>query len=45
MRVLRETGLEPDRLELEITEHSMLQEAGVTLAAVNMLRRLGACGS
>lgn len=41
MRVLRETGLEPARLELEITEHCILQEAGVTLAAVSLLRRLG----
>ncbi len=41
MNTLRETGLEPSRLELEITEHSVLQEMGVTLGAVKFLRDLG----
>jgi diguanylate cyclase (GGDEF)-like protein len=38
---LRETGLDPDRLELEITESSVLQEHGVTLATIQLLRKLG----
>ncbi len=38
---LRETGLPPERLELEITESSVLQERGVTLATVQQLRSLG----
>ncbi len=42
MRVLRETGLEPSRLELEITEHSVLQDSGPTMAALNLVRNLGA---
>lgn len=41
MRTLRETGLEPARLELEITEHSVLRESGVTVAALQVLRDLG----
>jgi EAL domain-containing protein (putative c-di-GMP-specific phosphodiesterase class I) len=41
MRTLRETGLPPSRLELEITEHSVLQESGVTLATVHLIRDLG----
>lgn len=40
-QTLRDTGLEPDRLEIEITEHSVLQEVGVTLGAVEFLRSLG----
>lgn len=42
MRTIRETGLHPSRLTVEITEHSVLQDAGVTLAAVRFLRDLGA---
>ncbi len=42
MRALRETGLEPSRLELEITEHSVLQDSGITMAALNLVRNLGA---
>ncbi len=38
---LRETGLDPHRLELEITESSVLQERGVTLATIQLLRQLG----
>jgi diguanylate cyclase (GGDEF)-like protein len=38
---LRETGLDPHRLELEITESSVLQERGVTLATIQLLRELG----
>jgi diguanylate cyclase (GGDEF)-like protein len=40
-RILRETNLAPSRLELEITEHSVLQEVGATLATVRFLRNLG----
>jgi diguanylate cyclase (GGDEF)-like protein len=39
-RTLRDTGLEPNRLELEITESSVLHERGTTLAALQVLRRL-----
>jgi EAL domain-containing protein (putative c-di-GMP-specific phosphodiesterase class I) len=42
MRTLRETDLHPARLTVEITEHSVLQDAGLTLAAVRFLRDLGA---
>jgi diguanylate cyclase (GGDEF)-like protein len=42
MRTLRETGLEPSRLELEITEHSVLQESAITMAALELVRDLGA---
>ena len=38
---LRETGLDPRRLELEVTESSVLQERGVTLATVRLVRQLG----
>jgi EAL domain-containing protein (putative c-di-GMP-specific phosphodiesterase class I) len=41
MRILRETGLDPAQLELEITEHSVLQEVGATLCAVRSLRARG----
>ncbi len=40
-RALRETGLEPGRLELEITESSVMRERGVTLAALLVARKLG----
>lgn len=39
--VLRDTGLPPDRLELEITESVMLQDAEATLATLTRLRALG----
>jgi diguanylate cyclase (GGDEF)-like protein len=39
-RTLRDTGLEPSRLELEITESSVLHERGTTLATLQVLRRL-----
>ncbi len=40
-RSLRETGLAPDCLELELTEHSVLEERGVTLANLAAVRKLG----
>jgi diguanylate cyclase (GGDEF)-like protein len=39
--VLRETGLPPSRLELEITEGSLLHETPRTLLTLNRLRALG----
>jgi len=42
-RVLRETGLAPRRLQIEITESSILEHRGPTLATLHALRRLG-CG-
>ncbi|MCJ2035739.1 putative bifunctional diguanylate cyclase/phosphodiesterase [Methylobacterium sp. J-068] len=41
-RVLAETGLAPDRLELEITETVLLAENAANLAALHQLRALGA---
>jgi EAL domain-containing protein (putative c-di-GMP-specific phosphodiesterase class I) len=38
---LREAGLSASRLELEITETVMLQDAGATLATLHQLRSLG----
>ncbi len=40
-RALRDSGLEPSRLELEITESSMLQERGVTLSTVRRIQEQG----
>ena len=40
-RVLEETGLEPDRLELEITEGFVLSHAEQGIAALHELRELG----
>ena len=40
-RTLRETGLAPDQLELEITERSALQEGANTVVVLRHLRRLG----
>ena len=42
-RVLRESGLAPSRLQIEITESSILEQRGPTLATLQALRRLG-CG-
>jgi len=42
-RTLRETGLDPERLQIEITESSVLEQRGPTLATLHALRRLG-CG-
>ena len=42
-RTLRETGLAPERLQIEITESSVLEQRGPTLATLQALRRLG-CG-
>jgi diguanylate cyclase (GGDEF)-like protein len=42
-RVLRETGLAAERLQIEITESSILEQRGPTLATLQALRRLG-CG-
>ena len=39
--VLRDTGLPPSRLELEITEGCLLHETPQTLATLNRLRALG----
>ena len=39
--ILRETGLPPSRLELEITEGCLLHETPQTLATLNRLRTLG----
>jgi EAL domain-containing protein (putative c-di-GMP-specific phosphodiesterase class I) len=40
-RVLRETGFPPERLQLEITESSVLEQRAPTVATLNALRRLG----
>jgi diguanylate cyclase (GGDEF)-like protein len=40
-RALRETGFPPDRLQLEITESSVLEQRGPTIATLNALRSLG----
>jgi len=40
-RTLRETGLAPERLQLEITESSVLEQRGPTLATLQALQRLG----
>ena len=40
-RTLRESGLTPERLQLEITESSVLEQRGPTLATLQALRRLG----
>jgi diguanylate cyclase (GGDEF)-like protein len=42
-RALRESGLAPDRLQIEITESSVLEQRGPTLGTLEALRRLG-CG-
>lgn len=40
-RVLRETGLDPRYLRLEITESVLMKEAGATLSVLEELRKLG----
>jgi diguanylate cyclase (GGDEF)-like protein len=40
-RALRESGLPPDRLQIEITESSVLEQRGPTLATLHALQRLG----
>jgi EAL domain-containing protein (putative c-di-GMP-specific phosphodiesterase class I) len=40
-RVLEETGLDPSRLDLEITESCILETQGLTMATLKSLRRLG----
>lgn len=40
-RVLKETGLKPDRLELEITESVILKDTDATLATITALCELG----
>jgi predicted signal transduction protein with EAL and GGDEF domain len=40
---LTSSGLQPDRLELEITESVLLQDTDATLAALAQLQRLGVC--
>jgi diguanylate cyclase (GGDEF)-like protein len=39
--ILRETGLPPERLELEITENALLEDVEGTLATLRALRALG----
>ncbi len=41
LAALRESGLDPKRLELEITETAMLQDTEVTLATLHELKALG----
>ena len=40
-RVLKETGLPPDRLELEITEDILIDETERTLSVLSRLKKLG----
>ena len=40
-RVLRETGLDPHCLQLEITESVLMKEAGSTMSILKELRKLG----
>ncbi|AYG64766.1 MULTISPECIES: EAL domain-containing protein [unclassified Rhizobium] len=40
-RILRKTGLEPQRLELEITEAALMRERTVVIATLQRLHRLG----
>ncbi len=39
--VLRATGIEPDQLELEITESVLMRDADVTIAALRTLKQMG----
>jgi diguanylate cyclase (GGDEF)-like protein/PAS domain S-box-containing protein len=41
LQVLTETGLSPSRLELEITETSLLESEAATLAAIRQIKSLG----
>ncbi|MEM7313093.1 MAG: EAL domain-containing protein [Planctomycetota bacterium] len=41
VEVLRETGLSPNRLELEITESALLSETELTIAILKELRSMG----
>jgi diguanylate cyclase (GGDEF)-like protein len=40
-RILDETGLEPSRLDVEITESCILETGGLTMATLKSVRRLG----
>lgn len=40
-RVLEETGLDPGRLRLEVTEHALIEETEVVIAVLGELNRLG----
>ena len=40
-RILEETGLEPQRLELELTEGMIMQQTSKTMRTLNELRRMG----
>jgi EAL domain-containing protein (putative c-di-GMP-specific phosphodiesterase class I) len=40
-RVLHETGLDPHRLQLEITESVVMEEAASTVTTLHQLKRLG----
>ncbi len=39
--ILRETGLAPDHLEIEITENALMDDVQQTLASLRSLRRMG----
>lgn len=41
LRALTESGLPGDRLELEITETAVMQDAGASIAALRRLKRMG----
>jgi PAS domain S-box-containing protein len=40
-RILRDTGMEPELLELEITESTLMSNVGSTIATLNQLKELG----
>ena len=40
-QILRETGLDPELLELELTESALMADPGVATATLNDLKRLG----
>ena len=40
-KVLRDTGIEPERLELEITESVLMRDAGSTIATLRALKAMG----
>ena len=42
-RILEQTSLSPDRLELEVTENVLLENTDQSLATLRELRRLGVC--
>lgn len=42
-RILRQTGLDPKLLELEITESAMIRESDSIISILNSLKKLGIC--